>query len=250
MKSDQIRRALRDRLSIADEDFDTIYPPRYRQVSGLFWTPVEAARRAADLLVKDGARRILDVGAGVGKFCLVGAATTARASFVGIEHRAHLIQVACDASRRLGIKRVTILHGRLDDIPTDDFDAFYFYNPFGENLLARAVWLDDCVPLSRERYTADVSRARAVLACARRGTRVVTYHGYGGSMPPSYDLVHAERCEYGALQLWVKNATTVVPAVRPNPVATPPRLNIGAADHRPDPHNATFDASRDAAHPL
>ncbi len=205
MKIDRLRRALQERLPVRDEDFDAIYPFMYQQVSSRYWTPVETARRATDLLVGEGARRVLDVGAGVGKFCLVGAASATRARFVGIEQRAHLVQAARDATRRLGSKRVEILHGRLHDIDTAAFDAFYFYNPFAENLLGRTTRLDDYVHLSRERYKADVRQAAAVLTAAPAGTRVVTYYGYGGKMPPEYDLVHVERRHCGALQLWIKS---------------------------------------------
>jgi SAM-dependent methyltransferase len=203
MKVDRLRRALQDRLPVRDQDFDAIYPFAYREVSAEYWTPVDTARRAAELLVGEGARRILDVGAGVGKFCLVGAASTTQACFVGIEQRVRLVQAARDAQHRLRAERVEILHGRLDEIDTAAFDAFYFFNPFGENIFRYTSPLGTDVPLSRERYEADVRQAAAVLTAAGSGTRVVTYNGYGGRMPGMYELVHAERHHSSPLQLWI-----------------------------------------------
>lgn len=205
MKNDSLRRALEARDPIRDEDFDTVYPFAYQLLSATYWTPVETARRATDLLVSEGARRILDVGAGVGKFCLVGAASTTEAQFFGIEHRAHLVRAACDAQQKLGLARVELMHGRIEDVRSEDFDGFYLFNPFAENLMGRGDRLDGSVPLSRTRFDADVQRAATMLGTAAPGTPVVTYFGYGGEMPRDYDLVHVESPNWGALKLWIKN---------------------------------------------
>jgi hypothetical protein len=41
---------------------------------------------------------------------------------------------------------------------------------------------------------------------ARRGTRVVTYHGFGGDLPPSYRLELEEEAGTERIELWVKVA--------------------------------------------
>jgi hypothetical protein len=71
---------------IRDRDFDSLFPDMYQEISDTHWTPVEIARRAAQLLVADSSTRVLDVGSGIGKFCLIGALTTS-AHFVGVEQR-------------------------------------------------------------------------------------------------------------------------------------------------------------------
>jgi hypothetical protein len=73
-----------DACLTSDLAFDALYERRIRELSPQHWTPVRIARRAAELLTLSGAKRILDVGSGVGKFCIVGALTT-EAQFVGIE---------------------------------------------------------------------------------------------------------------------------------------------------------------------
>ena len=78
----------------ADLVFDQIYPPYIQAISRRFWTPVSVASRAAELFRHAGARRILDVGAGVGKFVLVAAAAAPEVLFVGVEHREHLVEIA------------------------------------------------------------------------------------------------------------------------------------------------------------
>jgi hypothetical protein len=204
MKIRRLSEALAARQTVHDADFDDLFPLAYRRVSARFWTPVETARRATDLLVREGAQRILDVGAGVGKFCIVGAATTARASFVGIEQRAHLVNVARDAAATLGVTDLEVVHGRLDQIDTSTFDGFYFFNPFAENILVPSSRLDDSVDFSEQRYRDDVKVARAILQAAPARTLVATYFGFGGQMPTEYERVHVERSRGGTLALWVK----------------------------------------------
>lgn len=212
MKIARLRRALAAGAFVRDEDFDEVYPLVYRQASSLYWTPVETARRAATLLIAAGARRILDVGAGIGKFCIVAAALTSDAMFTGIEQRAHLVDVGLNARQVLGVSRAELLHAALSDFATASFDGFYFYNPFIENALPASFRLDDSVPLSPSRYKADVCRAARLLASARVGTPVVTYHGYGGKMPRGYELTRIEG-HLGMLRLWVK--TTATPTLGP-----------------------------------
>ena len=200
-----VERALLSNQPVRDEDFDAIYPIAYRIASDHFWTPVSTARRAAELLVKAGATRVLDVGSGVGKFCIVAALTTERTTFVGIEHRASLVDAACRGARILNAERAEMVHGRLEDVKKDRFDGYYFFNPFAENL-THATHLDDSVDLSEGRYHADLRLSDSMLASAPLHTAVVTYYGRGGKMPPDFKLVHNERSSDGTLRLWIKGA--------------------------------------------
>ena len=62
---------------------------------------------------------------------------------------------------------------------------------------------DETVELGREVFWRDVAAAERFLSRAPYGTRVVTYCGWGGSMPKDYELVLRERCA-GLLELWRK----------------------------------------------
>lgn len=102
--------AVRSGKTVADPAFDAIYPERVRVFSWRYWTPVEVARRAAQLLVTSESTRVLDIGSGAGKFCLVGALTT-RATFTGIEQRQHLVEVAQWIAERYRVPHVEYRHG-------------------------------------------------------------------------------------------------------------------------------------------
>jgi len=196
--------ALEEGIAISDGVFDLLYPRSARLVSSVFWTPVSVAMRAAELLVLDGATRVLDVGSGVGKFCVVGALATG-ASFTGIEQRSHLVTIARETARRVGA-RATFIEGRLASDSLRDIDAIYFFNPFAENAFPPEDHLDHTVELSLDRALSDVELAERLLADAKVGMRVVTYHGFGGDMPPTYTLQLTEKHRTDQIEFWVKTS--------------------------------------------
>jgi hypothetical protein len=149
-----------------DEAFDCIYPPPIERLSRPQWTPVTVAKRAAALLASGVGQSILDVGAGVGKFCVVGAVTT-EARFVGVEKRDYLVNVGQAVIDRHQIERVELVRGDALSIDWSGFDGIYIFNPFGGD----------------ER---SIRRAEEKLWELRPGARVVTYHGFGGLVPDVY----------------------------------------------------------------
>jgi hypothetical protein len=188
----------------ADEDFDRLLPTPWREKAGVHFTPVDVARRATEMLVVRPGMRVLDVGAAVGKFCLVGARTMPDALFVGIERRHHLVRVAEDLARQLEVPNVVFAYGDATEIDWSGFDAFYFFNPFAEHLIEGVHILDDALQLHPDSYLYYVRFARAQLAEARIGTRVVAYSGFGGTLPPGYSLIADEPSGADRLELWVK----------------------------------------------
>jgi len=195
--------ALRAGEPVTDEAFDALYPADVRELSSRFWTPVSVAVRAAKLCALEGRARVLDVGAGVGKFCLAGALVT-ESIFVGIEHRRALVDVGREVIAAVGARGARLVHGTIEDIDFSYFDALYFYNPFEENLVAPTWQMDREVSLSLERFQEDVTRIEAALGSAPPGMRVVTYQGFGGRMPPDYEVVEEDVEGTAELQLWVK----------------------------------------------
>jgi predicted RNA methylase len=207
------RRVLGRGELVVDRVFDEVFPRSARRESSVHWTPVEVAMRAAKLLAVQPKARILDIGAGVGKFCIVAAATVAGARIRGVEHRSHLVAVARVAAAQVGVD-VDFTHGTLDDHDPASVDGVYLFNPFAENLASREDHLDETVELSEARFWRDIESAERFLSAARAGTRVVTYCGWGGAMPPEYELALRER-RAGTLELWVKSEEAREPASPP-----------------------------------
>lgn len=196
-----IREALQRRGELSDAELDQVFPEELRDRSHIHWTPVAVAARAAALLAPEPSARVLDVGSGVGKMCLVGALVTG-ATWWGIEQDATQVAAARSAAWVLDIgRRTRFVHGDASRLAWDEFDAIYFYNPFSTLMLA-----PHASPFVRyATLQATLRRIEQRLAGVREGTRVVTYHGWGGNLPAGYTLISREPAGSDALELWLRD---------------------------------------------
>jgi SAM-dependent methyltransferase len=193
---------LRAGKRVRDSTFDAVYPEDVRRVSARFWTPVEVARTASRWLASQGARSVLDVGSGAGKFCIV-ASHAITQKITGLEQRSALLEAARAASRAYGATTDFKL-GTLESLDPGEYDAFYLFNPFGENLYPIDEQFDTGPELSTLRYSHDTSMFEYWLDHAPVNTCVVTYHGFGGRMPNTYELLRSLPKGSDILRLWKK----------------------------------------------
>lgn len=198
----EVREALKRGGLVEDEAFDAIYGSRARAASRCYWTPVAAAQAAAKLFAQAGCKHVLDVGSGVGKFAVI-ATLTAELEVHGVEHRAHLVHEARRAALAYA-SSARFSHAPIESITPRDYDGFYLFNPFGENLVHPTNRLDRTVPLGPPRYGKDVERVECWLSRAAVGTSIVTYNGFGGRVPGSFELVSSLPGFNCPLRLWTK----------------------------------------------
>jgi SAM-dependent methyltransferase len=204
--------------ALEDNRFDLVYPPLIRAASTVHWTPVPIARCAAEFLVREPGMRVLDIGCGPGKFCIVGAMAT-KGRFTGVEQRRHLCDTARSVIGQARIPNVEILHGNVMEIEFSNFDAFYLFNPFEENLEANRK-IDTTVNLSGELYETYTEHVARQLALAPLGTRVATYCGFCQEVPMGYKCVGSG--SHYRLKFWEKTESY---AVRTNPMEAVPTNN-------------------------
>ncbi|MFO0631054.1 MAG: class I SAM-dependent methyltransferase [Polyangiales bacterium] len=198
----EIADALAAGRPVPDGAFDRYLPEALRRLSALHWTPLAVAAHAARWLHARGVRTVLDVGAGAGKFSVV-AALAAELRVTGLEQRARLVDVARSLARLYRVaERVTFVQGVHVDGPLPSVDAYYLFNPFGENLLNTDEHIDHDVELSDPRYVDDVAAMEQRLRDAPRGTHVMTYNGFGGAVPDTYDEVRPSDDAPNRLSLW------------------------------------------------
>lgn len=201
---EQVAAALGDGRCPADTAFDRYLPAEARALSSQHWTPLAVAMRAAEWFDEFGIRTVLDVGSGAGKFC-VAAALAGHCHFTGLEQRERLVTWARSLARTFQVeRRVHFLQGALGSVPLPAVDAYYFYNPFEENLLGPLSHIDGRVELSAERYARDLRAVRELLEAARAGSYVLTYNSLGGKLPANYQTVCIDRELPNVLRLWRK----------------------------------------------
>ncbi len=190
---------------VDDESFDRIYPEWVQELSEMFWTPMEVALRTTELLVENPGDRILDVGSGVGKFCLIGAATSAGV-FHGIEQRSDLVLVAQDIQSEHGwaADSIEFRVGNMLEEDWNQYQGIYLFNPFFEQTSGPWCQIDDTIKYSRETQDRYLQITLAKLAASKAGTRVATYFGFGAKMPAGFRKTSYQQFDKGPLEVWVK----------------------------------------------
>ena len=184
--------------------FDEQLPMSLQLKSSIHFTPLDIARRAARLLAPERGTRVLDVGSGVGKFCIGAAQAFPGATFVGIERRAHLVEVGIRLCARWKLSNVELVHGDAFSLDWSEFDSFYLFNPFGEERFDRDLVLDHTLDLDPQNFRSYVDAVLERLDQAPVGTRVVTYHGFGARPPLGYELAAEQAIGSDKLELWIK----------------------------------------------
>jgi SAM-dependent methyltransferase len=188
----------------SDDAFDEQLPGCLQIKSSMHFTPLVVARQAATLLAPEPGMTVLDVGAGAGKFCLAAALAVPTATFIGVELRGHLVRLASRLAMQLALQNVRFLHCDALNLDWSQFDAFYLYNPFAEQLFEPAFVLDRSIELDPLNFVVYVTGVRRRLAEARIGTRLVTYHGFGAPPPLGYELTRQEPAGTDRVDLWIK----------------------------------------------
>jgi hypothetical protein len=189
-----------------DEMFDQQLTHYERERSRQYWTPVAVAARVATAFAAQGAKKILDVGCGPGKFCVVAGCLRPELELHGIEQRPRLVRLGLRVARQFGAHNVCLSTGDATQVSWREYDGLYFFNPFAENTYDHDDRFDNDVNLSTMRFGAELLRAESLLASARVGTVVVTYHGLGGAIPSSYELVSDQPAGSDRVRTWVQRA--------------------------------------------
>lgn len=186
--------------------FDRFLPYDLRIVSGQYWTPLAVALRVAEWLDRlEEVQTVVDIGSGAGKFCVATALAT-DCTFVGIEQRLRLVEAARELAEAFGVAdRVRFIHGALSEDVVPAADAYYLYNPFGENLFGPEDHLDEDVELGQQRYERDIAMTEALLEQAPIGTYLIKYNGFGGRVPYGYDPVRTALDLPNRLRIWCRH---------------------------------------------
>jgi SAM-dependent methyltransferase len=173
-------------------NFDELYPPTIRSLSRLHWTPVEIAQKAGRFLAAAPGARILDIGSGVGKFCLNAGYNHPDCDFYGVEQRKSLITIANQAQQQLGITNATFIHANFTQLDYSRFDHFYYYNSFYENLIDESLYIDNNIDHSESLYDYYSDYLYKILGQRPPGTRLVTYQSSFERIPAAYQLVESD----------------------------------------------------------
>jgi SAM-dependent methyltransferase len=197
----QLQERMKEKWTTADDRFNRLYPFSIQVLARKHWTPLPVARKAANFLAVKDNERILDIGSGVGKFCLAAAYAKPNAFFYGVEQRRSLVAEAEIVKKALKLDNVSFIHGNFTQLDFRNYDHFYFFNSFYENLTGTNK-IDDTIEYSQELYNYYNRYLFMQLEQKPAGTRLVTYHSLEEEVPGGYRLADTEADHL--LKYWIK----------------------------------------------
>lgn len=185
----------------SDDEFNKLYPVSLAALSQRHWTPLSVAREAIQFLDAGENSRVLDIGSGAGKFCLAAAHFAPDALLFGVEQRHRLLHQAEKLKNTLALDNVFFIHANFTQLDFRDYDHFYFYNAFYENLDGTDK-IDDSIDYSAELFHYYNRFLYRLLDQKPPGTRLVTYHSLEDEIPANYHLIESKKNEL--LKFWIK----------------------------------------------
>jgi tRNA1(Val) A37 N6-methylase TrmN6 len=144
--------------------------------------------------------KVLDIGSGAGKFCMIGSAAT-NAIFTGVEQREKLHKVASKIVKYYHLSNIHFIHANIMDIDFKAYNGFYFFNPFYENI-EKSYVIDETVELKTQNFNIYTKYVKEQLDSMPVGTRLVTYWSSLKDIPRSYKV--QQKSVNGLLEMWLK----------------------------------------------
>ena len=191
-----------DHETLNDDLFDLIFSPEVRNHSKIHWTPLSVAIKASEIIKELKVERLLDVGSGCGKFCLLTSILT-EAQVTGVEQRDFLATAAKKAKNLFQLSNLNFIHGSAFDLSWKEFDCLYFYNPFCEQKTPERRMRND-LNMNESIYNSYLQITINRLREQKAGTKVITYYGLGAALPDEYKLKYQKAVGSDFLKIWEK----------------------------------------------
>ncbi len=123
-------------------------------------------------------------------------------TFVGVEKRRNLFLQSETTAKLLGLKTAHFVNDNIVNIQFSDYDAFYYFNPFCEQI-ANSDWIDKKPEFSVKKHGEYEQYVFSQLQNMPKGTKVITYCSNDFSLPVSYRINNM--MFEGLLVLWMKS---------------------------------------------
>lgn len=182
-----------------DKDFDSLLPAEIRQKADIHFSPIDVIERCIEFFEENNVSNVLDIGSGVGKFCIVGAHLSDM-HFTGIEIRQSLHLVGQNILEQTKKTSVNLLNMNITEVPFGQFDGFYYFNPFFENI-AEEGQIDHKLSTKVQNFNHYTTYVEIALNAAPAGSCLASYWTPHSAIPPSFLLTDS----YGELSFWRKS---------------------------------------------
>jgi SAM-dependent methyltransferase len=193
--------ALKLKIPLKDQEFDSIYPSKIKKLSERHFTPFNVAKVVSEWLNEyKESKNVLDLGCGVGKFCFIVGSLTQHQVY-GVDYREEYIHLCERLNAKYGFKNVHFLNKNITEMDFRKYNVFYFFNSFLEQIDYTAKF-DTLYERSSLIYGIYETFLRNELSKLPAGTLVITYYTHSDQIPKGYEVI---KYAYDSkLLMWIK----------------------------------------------
>ncbi len=183
-----------------EQSFDDLTLDKFKSIAEVHWSSFSSIQMVVDFLDRTDSTNILDIGSGIGKFCILGAKLT-NIHFTGVEIRESLHKEAVRILKKYALENVTLIHDDIKNLDFSPFDAFYYYNPFCEHI-ATNNWIEKSDFLEEDKYYEYEDIVLQKLEQKETGTIVILHYAKTLFLSENYQLLDIQ--QDGEITFWKK----------------------------------------------
>ncbi len=186
--------------TVDDRYFNALTSVEFINHDKIHWSNFSVIEESISFLKKNNVKTILDIGSGIGKFCILGTMLS-NIQFSGVEIRKNLHDEAQRIKQQNNLSGIHFINDDIKNIDFSPFDAFYYYNPFCEHIATKDI-IDNQIDLTEEKYYQYENFILQEMEKMIVGTIVILHNAKAFILSKNYRLIDV--LENGELTFWVK----------------------------------------------
>lgn len=187
---------------MTDAFWDSFLPKNFQTLSPFQWTPISVVERTWEYLQTDMPESIVDLGSGVGKFCIyLSLLSKAAIRIAGVEDRKDLVLVSESLKEHWNTPKVEFQNiNFLKQFPYGH-SHYYCFNPLYETMKGIHS-IDTQKEKSANQFLKDLQTLKQNLLLLKPKTKLITFHGFGGNYLPGFRVIIKEEIAGGEYIVW------------------------------------------------
>ncbi|WP_332470472.1 methyltransferase [Leptospira abararensis] len=187
---------------MTDDLWDSSLPEKFQTLSPFQWTPISVIERTWKYLSTNEVTSLVDLGSGVGKFCIyLSILSNHSIDILGLEDRVDLVDVSESLKEHWDTPKVQFRKQNfLQEFP-EGHSHYYCFNPLYETMKGNHS-IDLQKQKSANQFLKDLQTLKQNLLLLKPKTKLITFHGFGGSYLPGFRIVLKEEVSGGEYLIW------------------------------------------------
>lgn len=187
---------------MTDAFWDSFLPQNFQTLSPFQWTPISVIERTWNFLSHDGVSSLVDLGSGVGKFCIYLSLLSHHSiDILGLEDREELVNVSESLKKHWEVTKVQFKKENFLNQFPKGHSHYYCFNPLYETMKGTHS-IDSNKIKSATQFLKDLQILKQNLLLMKPKSKLITFHGFGGNFLPGFRIILKEEISGGEYLIW------------------------------------------------